>query len=175
MCLVLIAIGVVPRTPLLLLGNRDEFHGRASAAAQPWNEDARIAGGRDLVAGGTWLAARSDGRFATVTNVRSGVPATAPKSRGALVRDFVLGDATPAAYLRDVHDDIDEFGRADRVGDGGAAPQGRRHRLGGRVEQHDMAAAIRDDYADCVPVMQILDFIAAESDRALSSPNRGKG
>jgi uncharacterized protein with NRDE domain len=35
MCLVLIAIGVVPRTPLLLLGNRDEFHGRASAAAQP--------------------------------------------------------------------------------------------------------------------------------------------
>ena len=77
MCLVLIAIGVVPRTPLLLLGNRDEFHGRASAAAQPWNEDARIAGGRDLVAGGTWLAARSDGRFATVTNVRSGVPATA--------------------------------------------------------------------------------------------------
>lgn len=115
MCLVLIAIGVVPRTPLLLLGNRDEFHGRASAAAQPWNEDARIAGGRDLVAGGTWLAARSDGRFATVTNVRSGVPATAPKSRGALVRDFVLGDATPAAYLRDVHDDIDEFGAFNLV------------------------------------------------------------
>ena len=35
------------------------------------------------------------------------------------------------------------------------------------------AAAIRDDYADCVPAMHILDFIAAESDRALSSPNRG--
>ena len=37
------------------------------------------------------------------------------------------------------------------------------------------AAAIRDDYADSVPVMHILDFIAANSDRALSSPNRGKG
>jgi len=37
------------------------------------------------------------------------------------------------------------------------------------------AAAIRDEYANSVPVMQILDFIAAESDRALSSPNRGKG
>ena len=37
------------------------------------------------------------------------------------------------------------------------------------------AAAIREEYADSVPVMQILDFIAAESDRALSSPNRGKG
>ncbi|MCA0345102.1 MULTISPECIES: acyl-ACP--UDP-N-acetylglucosamine O-acyltransferase [unclassified Shinella] len=37
------------------------------------------------------------------------------------------------------------------------------------------AAAIRADYADSVPVMHILDFIAVESDRALSSPNRGKG
>ncbi|MCJ8147690.1 acyl-ACP--UDP-N-acetylglucosamine O-acyltransferase [Shinella sedimenti] len=35
------------------------------------------------------------------------------------------------------------------------------------------AAAIRDDYAGSVPVTQILDFIAAESDRALSSPHRG--
>jgi UDP-N-acetylglucosamine acyltransferase len=35
------------------------------------------------------------------------------------------------------------------------------------------AAAIREDYADCVPAMQILDFIGAESDRALSSPHRG--
>ncbi|WP_425513767.1 acyl-ACP--UDP-N-acetylglucosamine O-acyltransferase [Ensifer oleiphilus] len=36
------------------------------------------------------------------------------------------------------------------------------------------AAAIRADYADCAPVVEILDFIAAESDRALSSPSRGK-
>ena len=45
-----------PQGPLLLLGNRDEFRGRASATAQPWNEDSRIVGGRDLVAGGSWLA-----------------------------------------------------------------------------------------------------------------------
>lgn len=36
------------------------------------------------------------------------------------------------------------------------------------------AAAIRDEYADCKEVMEILDFIAADSDRALSSPHRGK-
>ncbi|MCY1239676.1 Acyl-[acyl-carrier-protein]--UDP-N-acetylglucosamine O-acyltransferase [compost metagenome] len=36
------------------------------------------------------------------------------------------------------------------------------------------AAAIREEYADCAPVVEILDFIAAESDRALSSPSRGK-
>lgn len=110
MCLVLIAIGVVPRMPLLLLGNRDEYHGRASASAQPWPEDPHIAGGRDLVAGGSWLAARSDGRFAVVTNVRSGVPATAPKSRGALVRDFVRGSAMPDEYLRGARAGIDEYG-----------------------------------------------------------------
>lgn len=39
----------------------------------------------------------------------------------------------------------------------------------------DNAAAIRDEYADCKEAMEILDFIAADSDRALSSPNRGKG
>lgn len=36
------------------------------------------------------------------------------------------------------------------------------------------AAAIRDEYADCAEVMEILDFIAADSDRAISSPFRGK-
>lgn len=36
------------------------------------------------------------------------------------------------------------------------------------------AAAIRGDYADCKEVIEILDFIAAESDRALSSPHRGQ-
>lgn len=36
------------------------------------------------------------------------------------------------------------------------------------------AAAARDDYLDCPQALEIFDFIAAESDRALSSPNRGK-
>ncbi|ATN34241.1 acyl-[acyl-carrier-protein]--UDP-N-acetylglucosamine O-acyltransferase [Rhizobium sp. ACO-34A] len=36
------------------------------------------------------------------------------------------------------------------------------------------AAAIREEYLDCPQVIEILDFIAAESDRALSSPHRGK-
>ncbi len=110
MCLILVAVGAVPQQPLLLLGNRDEFHGRASASAQPWPEDARVVGGRDLVAGGSWLAARSDGRFAAVTNVRSGLPATAPRSRGALVREFVLGMAEPVAWLAALARDLDEFG-----------------------------------------------------------------
>lgn len=38
----------------------------------------------------------------------------------------------------------------------------------------EKAAAIREEFADCPQAMEILDFIAAESDRALSSPFRGK-
>jgi UDP-N-acetylglucosamine acyltransferase len=36
------------------------------------------------------------------------------------------------------------------------------------------AAAIREEYADCPQVIEILDFVAADSDRALSSPTRGQ-
>src|SRR4051812_36578887 len=115
MCLLLIAVRAVPGKPLLLLGNRDEFRARASAAAAPWNEDPRIVGGRDLVAGGAWLALRTDGRFAAVTNLRTGLPATAPKSRGWLVRDFMLGDAKPRDFLEAVHADVESYGAFNLV------------------------------------------------------------
>ena len=115
MCLLLIAVRCVPGRPLLLLGNRDEFRARASAAAAPWSEDARVVGGRDLVAGGSWLAVRSDGRHAAVTNVRTGLPATAPKSRGWLVRDFMLGDATPRDFLDALHADVESYGAFNLV------------------------------------------------------------
>ncbi|HBF30324.1 acyl-ACP--UDP-N-acetylglucosamine O-acyltransferase [Rhizobium sp.] len=38
----------------------------------------------------------------------------------------------------------------------------------------EKAAAIREEFADCKEAMEVLDFIAVESDRALSSPFRGK-
>lgn len=74
-----------------------------------------MVGGRDLVAGGGWLALRSDGRHAAVTNVRTGLPATAPKSRGWLVRDFVLSDAEPRAYLEAVRADVESYGAFNLV------------------------------------------------------------
>src|SRR4051812_18309429 len=115
MCLLLIAVRTIPDKPLLLLGNRDEFRARATASAAPWPEDPRIVGGRDLVAGGAWLALRADARHAAVTNVRTGLPATAPKSRGWLVRDFVLGDASPGDFLREVHADVESYGAFNLV------------------------------------------------------------
>lgn len=110
MCLLLIAVDAVANTPLLLLGNRDEFHGRATADARPWAEDDRVVGGLDLVAHGSWLAARSDGRFAAVTNLRTGLPATAPRSRGWLVRDFVLGNVDAREYLDALDAEVENYG-----------------------------------------------------------------
>ncbi|HET9033910.1 MAG TPA: NRDE family protein [Dokdonella sp.] len=110
MCILLIAIDAMPDWPLLLLGNRDEFHARPTATAEPWRGAADCLGGLDLQAGGSWLAQRNDGRFASVTNLRSGIPASAPKSRGALVREFVVGNESAAQFGQCVLDQIDEYG-----------------------------------------------------------------
>lgn len=110
MCILLVAIESMPEWPLLLLGNRDEFHARPSAAAEPWRGAADCLGGLDLKVGGSWLAQRNDGRFAAVTNLRSGVPAQAPRSRGALVREFVIGNESVPDFGQRVLDHIDEYG-----------------------------------------------------------------
>lgn len=110
MCLLLIAIDHAPGHRLVLLGNRDEFRARPSAAAAPWPDAPRILGGRDLVAGGSWLAIDGDGRYAAVTNLRNGLPATAPRSRGQLVAGFLRGTQSPAAHLAAVRAEMDAYG-----------------------------------------------------------------
>lgn len=109
MCLILAANQARPGSRLLLLANRDEFHARPSVPAEPWLEDGRVVGGRDLVAGGSWLAVHGDGRFVAVTNLRNGMPVAAPRSRGDLVRNFVLGEASPGAYLHALRPQVTDF------------------------------------------------------------------
>lgn len=110
MCILLIAVDRLVDWPLLLLANRDEFHERATEQAQPWRSAPDCVGGRDLVAGGGWLMQRNDGRVAAVTNLRSGLPAQSPRSRGALVKEFVIGNQPLREYAEKVLDDIDEYG-----------------------------------------------------------------
>jgi uncharacterized protein with NRDE domain len=119
MCLILLAIDRVPERPWLLLGNRDEFHARPTAAAAAWDGAPDIVGGRDLQAGGSWLALNRRGRFAAVTNVRSGIPARGPRSRGDLVAGFVRGTDTPQHYAESISTRHDEYGPFNLVvGDG---------------------------------------------------------
>ena len=110
MCLILLALNVVPRRPWLLLGNRDEFHARPSAPAQAWADVPDVIGGRDLEAGGSWLALNRNGRFAAITNVRSGTPRRGTRSRGELVATFARGGAAPLSYARETAAQREEFG-----------------------------------------------------------------
>jgi uncharacterized protein with NRDE domain len=96
MCLVVIAHRAHPDLPLIVAGNRDEFHGRPASAASWWSDTPDILGGRDLEAGGTWLGVHRSGRFATVTNYRDAdQPSQQLVSRGGLVTDFLQSDTDP--------------------------------------------------------------------------------
>jgi uncharacterized protein with NRDE domain len=100
MCLVVLAIGQNDRYPLILAGNRDEFHGRPTQDAEWWPDRPDVVGGRDLQAGGTWLALHRSGRFATVTNYRDAEPVSSRfRSRGHLVTGFLESDEPPLDYL----------------------------------------------------------------------------
>jgi uncharacterized protein with NRDE domain len=97
MCLVALALDVSERFPLVVVANRDEFFDRPSAPLEWWSPEGGplILGGRDLVAGGTWLGLTHAGRLALVTNVRDGsaIDLDAP-SRGEIVLRWLRPDAS---------------------------------------------------------------------------------
>jgi uncharacterized protein with NRDE domain len=98
MCLIVVALGVAPRYPLIVAANRDEQHVRPTRAAAWWSDAPHVVGGRDLQAGGTWLAMDRRGRFAAVTNIRDPNRPIGLRSRGSLVAEFLLGTESAAAY-----------------------------------------------------------------------------
>ncbi len=100
MCLVAVAWRAHPRYPLIVIGNRDELHGRPAAPAAWWDGATDVLGGRDLVAGGSWLAVSRQGRFAVITNNPQRPPGPVPgPSRGQLVRDFVSSSRPSGRFL----------------------------------------------------------------------------
>lgn len=111
MCLLALAWRTHPDYSLILAGNRDERHARASAAAGFWSDAPDILAGRDLEAGGTWLGVTTACRYAVVTNYREGLnPAKAPRSRGALTAEFLKRDVVPEEYLRELQPHAGEYG-----------------------------------------------------------------
>lgn len=101
MCLLAFAADSHPAYRLVLAANRDEFHARPASRAGWWPDEPNVLGGRDLTAGGSWLAVARDGRWAAVTNVREPrVPqrADAP-SRGALVADYLRGGSGAREFV----------------------------------------------------------------------------
>ncbi len=99
-CLIVLAVGVDRRWPLVVAANRDEFRDRPSAPLAPW-PGGRVVAGRDLAAGGTWLGVTRDGRFAALTNFRDPTARRVGlRSRGALVASFLEGEARAEDYAR---------------------------------------------------------------------------
>ncbi|MGB5166039.1 MAG: NRDE family protein [Woeseiaceae bacterium] len=106
MCLLVVAFGVSDDYPLVVAGNRDEFHARPTQSARRWSDHPDIIGGRDLQAGGSWLALHQKGRFATVTNFRDAQQESGKlRSRGHLITDFLNSDLAPLDFMQRVDGD----------------------------------------------------------------------
>ncbi len=110
MCLILFALNQHPEYPLVIAANRDERYERPTRPLAPWADAPQVLAGRDLEAGGSWFGITRAGRFAAVTNVREWPPQTGwPRSRGALVRDFLLGTGSAADHAARCTADGDQF------------------------------------------------------------------
>jgi len=110
MCLIVFAWQVIPGTPLIAAGNRDEFYERPALPADWWDDCPQIYAGRDLRGGGTWMGVTRDGRFAAITNIRapSERRPDAP-TRGRLVADYLSGDEAPQDYVDRIAPDAGKF------------------------------------------------------------------
>ena len=100
MCLIVFAHYTHPKYPFILLANRDEYYERPTRQLGFWDKEADLIGGRDLRAGGTWLAMNRSGAFAAVTNVRMSIVQPHAKSRGFLPIDFLKSSQTSEAYMQ---------------------------------------------------------------------------
>ncbi len=109
MCLIAFALDAHESFAFVVAANRDEYYARETAPAAWWDEKHTVFGGRDLRAGGSWLAIDRRGRFAAVTNVREPDPVSGPRSRGALVAGFVEGSEPARDYAERVLGQADEY------------------------------------------------------------------
>lgn len=101
MCLIVFAYKIVPGSPLILAGNRDEFYQRPAEKAHLWKTEPSVIAGKDKKAGGTWLGLSANGRVAAITNYRdmSSIKTSAP-SRGDIVKDALLSPLSTKEYLQ---------------------------------------------------------------------------
>ncbi|KAI3804066.1 hypothetical protein L1987_32234 [Smallanthus sonchifolius] len=108
MCISVFLWQAHPLYPFLLLLNRDEYHDRPTEPLKWW-EGGEILGGRDVTAGGTWLASSREGRVAFVTNVREVKSTSAAKSRGDLPVRFLQSNKDPVEFAEEIVNEADQY------------------------------------------------------------------
>ncbi|XP_039170549.1 transport and Golgi organization 2 homolog [Eucalyptus grandis] len=97
MCIAAFVWQAHPLYPLILVLNRDEYHNRPTKPVEWW-EEIEILGGRDEIAGGTWLACSREGRVAFLTNVLELHTLNEAKSRGDLPVLFLESTKSPREF-----------------------------------------------------------------------------
>jgi uncharacterized protein with NRDE domain len=109
-CLIVVGWQLREDYPLILAANRDEFFARPAAPADFWEDHGNVLAGRDSEQGGTWLGLTRSGRLAAVTNFRSGRrQRIGTRSRGWLVRDYLLSDQQPREFIAHVHASAEHY------------------------------------------------------------------
>ncbi|CAL5328800.1 unnamed protein product [Camellia sinensis] len=105
-----------PLYPFILLLNRDEYHNRPTKPLAWWEVEGGggtcccdIVGGRDGLAGGTWLASNRDGRVAFLTNVREVESIRQAKSRGHLPVRFLESKKHPSEFAEELVKEADQY------------------------------------------------------------------
>jgi hypothetical protein len=100
MCLLALFFRSVEDAPLVVGANREEAYERGGEPPQILPGPRQAVGGRDPVAGGTWLAVNDCGVLIAVTNRLKTRPPEAPPSRGVLARELLA--CSTAAVAMDV-------------------------------------------------------------------------
>ena len=90
MCTAIVLYRIFPSHPIVVAGNRDEWHTRSALAPHPWtlsarNTTVRIFAGKDRKEGGTWFGINQHGLAVGVTNRYTGTRDPGRASRGQLV------------------------------------------------------------------------------------------
>lgn len=109
MCLIVFSWQPDSQSPFILTANRDEFYRRPTQTASFWKDSPDVFGGRDLEAGGSWMAINKNGRFAAVTNYREVPAPERTRSRGELVYNFVTGSPSAPDYLASIQRIADQW------------------------------------------------------------------
>lgn len=101
MCTLALFSRIDATIPILVAANRDEFLERPTAAPAMLSDEPWTVGGRDLVAGGTWLGVNQAGTVVALLNRRSVLPRDPYRlSRGLLcLRALQAGDLAAVERL----------------------------------------------------------------------------
>lgn len=101
MCLLVFGVEGCGGKRFVVAANRDEFLDRPTKSLNYLDEKKRVAGGRDLTAGGTWLAVSKGKQFGALTNYRdpsrqkNGAP-----SRGDIILQYLESGLSAQEYLK---------------------------------------------------------------------------